>query len=411
MADSKDEAQPERTSGPASTPNPTPDPTANPTANPTPTPIPMVVWAGTWLPFSQTFIYEQLQSERRFESTVFCHRLAGDGRVRFPHPRVRTIPFYEWPTYLSMRVSPTYTRLLRELEPSLLHAHFGFHGVHAAGFAEREKLPLVVSIHGKDAAALTWEARKRIDFVPYRNWLAPAMFRTARRFLAASEDLADILIAAGVEPSRIHVHRLGIPLARFRVHDRPDGPLRVLMVGRFVEKKGLEYGIRAMARLRAELPDARMRIIGSGFLQKRLRRIVAELDLERCVEFLGVVSPDRVAQEMREANVMLAPSVVSPWGDRDSGLIVCKEAAATGLPVVSTWHGGIPEIIEHERTGLLVPERQVSPIVNALRELAGSRKLRDELGMAARAKMEREFDGRTQSDELEAHFEDVIARG
>lgn len=247
--------------------------------------------------------------------------------------------------------------------------------------------------------------------MPYRNWLAPAMFRTARRFLCASEDLADILIGAGVESKRIHVHRRGIPLARFSLHERPDGPLRMLMVARFVEKKGLEYGIRAMARIRDELPDARMRIIGSASLEQRLRRIVSELDLGRSVEFLGVVSPDSVAEEMRAANVMLAPSVVSPWGDRDSGLIACKEAAATGLPVISTWRGGIPEIIDHERTGLVVLERQVTPIVNALREFARCRKLRDELGLAARAKMEREFDGRTQSDALEAHFDDVIARG
>ncbi len=371
-------------------------------------PIPMVLWAGTWLPYSQTFIYEQLQAERRFESTVFCHRYAGDHEERFPWPRIETLPVWEWPTYLLGRVAPTYTRKLRELKPALLHAHFGFHGIHAAGFAKREKLPLVVSIHGKDAAALTWEARKRVDFVSYRNWMAPAMFRTAKRFLAASEDMADILIASGVDVGRIHVHRLGIPLSRFEVHERPDGPLRVLMVGRFVEKKGLEYGIRAMARIRQELPDARMKIIGSGFLEKRLRRVVFDLELEDVVEFLGVVPPDRVAEEMRQANVMLAPSVVSPWGDRDSGLIVCKEAAATGLPVVGTWHGGIPEIVEHGKTGLLVPERQVTPIVNALRELARSKKLRDELGLAGRAKVERDFDARVQSDALEAQLLDVI---
>lgn len=117
---------------------------------------PMVVWAGAWLPFSQTFICEQLQAERRFESKVFCHRHADDGPQRFPHPRVHTIPAYEWPTYLSMRVSPTFTRHLRRLKPALLHAHFGFHGVHAAEFAQREELPLLVSIHGKDAAALTY---------------------------------------------------------------------------------------------------------------------------------------------------------------------------------------------------------------------------------------------------------------
>ncbi len=373
--------------------------------------MPMVVWAGTWLPYSQTFIYEQLQAEQRFESTVFCHRTAGNHEALFPHPRVRTLPAVEWPTYLSMRVSPTYTRLLRELRPAILHAHFGFHGVHAAGFAQREKLPLVVSYHGKDGAALTWDARKRIAFVPYRNWLAPAMFRTARRFLPVSTDQADILMSAGVDPSRIQVHNLGIPLARFEATERPDGPLRVLMVGRFVEKKGMEYGIRAIAQVRRELPEAKMKIIGSGFLEKRLRRVTRDLGAEDVVEFLGVVPPERVAQEMRAANVMLSPSCVSPWGDREGGLTVCKEASATGLPVVSTFHGGIPHVVEHEHTGILLPERQVTPIAEALIALARSKKLRDELGLAGRAKIEREFDSHVQSQRLEAHFQDIIDHG
>lgn len=368
----------------------------------------MVLWAGTWLPYSQTFIYEQLLAERRYQSTVFCHRFAGDHERLFPHPRVRTLPAWEWPTYLSMRVSPTYTRLLRELKPAILHAHFGFHGAHAAGFAKREKLPLVVSFHGKDGAALTHQARRRVEFVPYRGWLAPAMFRTAQRFVCASEDLADIVMAAGADPGRITVHDLGIDVGRFTLHERPDAPPRILMVGRFVEKKGMEYGIRAMTGIRRDFPGAELRIVGSGPLAKRLRRIVRELGLEDAVKFLGVVPQAVVAEEMRAANIMLAPSVVATWGDRDSGLTVCKEGAATGLPVVSTFHGGIPRVVEHGVTGILVPERQVTAIRHAVRELGSSQALRDRMGRAGRAKVERDFDSRTQSDRLEAIFDAVI---
>jgi glycosyltransferase involved in cell wall biosynthesis len=372
-------------------------------------PLPMVLWAGNWLPYSQTFIYEQLMAERRYQSTVFCHKFTGDHEKLFPHPRVRTLPMVEWPTYLSMRISPTYTRLLRELKPAILHAHFGFHGVHAAGFAKREKLPLVVSFHGKDGAALTYQARRRIDFLPYRGWLAPAMFRTANRFVCASEDLADIVMAAGVEAERITVHDLGIDPARFVLHDRPDGPPRILMVGRFVEKKGMEYGIRAMTLIRREFPEAQLRIVGSGPFEKRLKKIVHDLGLADAVHFLGVVPQTVVAEEMRAANIMLAPSVVATWGDRDSGLTVCKEGAATGLPVVATFHGGIPRVVEHGVTGILVPERQVTAIYHAVRELASSKALRDEMGRAGRAKVERDFDSRTQSDRLEQIFDRVIA--
>ena len=104
----------------------------------------------------------------------------------------------------------------------------------------------------------------------------------------------------------------------------------------------------------------------------------------------------------------MAPSVISANGDRESGLIVLKEAAATGLPTIGTWHGGLPEIINHEETGFLVSERESKSIATHLDQLLSSHSLRVELGYKARAKMEREYDTIKQNAQLEEHFLSVI---
>jgi len=231
------------------------------------------------------------------------------------------------------------------------------------------------------------------------------MLDRAALHLCASQELADLLVRdLRVDPARIRVHRLGVDLSRFVPTVREDGPVRALMVGRFVEKKGFGYALRAFARVHREYPEATARIIGDGPLGPDLRRLVRDLGVDAAVTFLGSVDSDGVLAEMHRATVLLAPSVVARNLDRESGVIVIKEAAACGLPTVGTWHGGIPEIIEDERTGYLVPERDVDLLAARLRDLAAAPALGRELCAEARLKMEREYDTVVQNRCLEDHL-------
>jgi glycosyltransferase involved in cell wall biosynthesis len=182
------------------------------------------------------------------------------------------------------------------------------------------------------------------------------------------------------------------------------------MVGRLVEKKGMIDGLRAFRRVNARFPNARLQIIGDGPLRGKLQREALRLGLMGSVQFAGRLPHDRVLGEMRRAHVMLTPSITTAQGDRESGVIVLKEAAATGLPAVATHHGGIPEIVEHERTGLLVPERSVDGLARALERLLADAELCRELGQAGRAKMFACYDNRKQVAQLERHLLDVAAR-
>ena len=105
-----------------------------------------------------------------------------------------------------------------------------------------------------------------------------------------------------------------------------------------------------------------------------------------------------------------APSVVTRSGDRESGLIVAKEAAACGVPVIATMHGGLPDIVEDGHTGFLVPERDVERLSEPLGRLIAEPALRQQMGGAARLKMEREYDVRERVTELEGFYDEAIAR-
>ena len=126
------------------------------------------------------------------------------------------------------------------------------------------------------------------------------------------------------------------------------------------------------------------------------------------MSFLGVLKSEQVAEHLRKCDVLLAPSVVTRIGERESGLIVVKEAAASGVPAVGSVHGGIPEIIDEGKTGFLVQERDVDGLANRLGELLADQALRERMGVAARAKMEREYDVQKQVVELEGFYDEAI---
>jgi glycosyltransferase involved in cell wall biosynthesis len=269
-------------------------------------------------------------------------------------------------------------------------------------FARRARLPLVVLFHGHDISGLEPSSRWTPRYYRYYRQ-APTMFTYASALLCASQQLADELILRGAPAAKVRVHRLGVDTQRFAPPDPAERAPRptVLMVGRLVEKKGMAYGLSAFASVLQRFATAQLRIAGSGPLRRQLRRRATSLGIGEHVEFLGSRTSDEVRREMRRAHLVLAPSVTTGSKDRESGPIVLKEAACCGLPAVASHHGGIPEIVEHERTGLLVPERDVDALARGLGRLLSDERARQRMGTAARRKMEEEYDNRAKVEALE----------
>jgi glycosyltransferase involved in cell wall biosynthesis len=311
------------------------------------------------------------------------------------------------PWYGLTRHSPAFHAALASGRFDLVHGHFGTGSCYALPYVARNDLPLVVTFHGYDVPLLRSGARWWPQNWPYAL-LAPELLRRLTLGLCASRELLELLVSFGVARERLRLYHLGIDLSRFRSGEKGPVP-KVLMVGRFVEKKGFEFGLRAFAACRAKGLTAELVLVGTGEREASLRALARELELGADVRFAGVLAPSEVAELMAGSDVLLAPSVVAADGDRESGVIAVKEASAAQLAVIGSLHGGIPEIIDDGSTGYLVPERDAETLAARLAELLADRTRCAALGRAGRAKMEREYDLSRRVDALESHYDEAIA--
>lgn len=278
----------------------------------------------------------------------------------------------------------------RPVRYDVIHAHFGPNGLKAAAMRELGLIegPLMVSFHGYDM-------RSRDGRVPSRY---QELFRQGARFLPVSQFFADRLRAWGCPADRITVHPMGVVTDRFQPRDRPAGsPLRLVSVARLVPKKGLEYAIRAVATMQEPVE---YHIAGDGPLRHQLSGLIRKLGVGGRVTLLGWLPEDQIADNLRWADVFVAPSVTAPDGDEEGIPVSIMEAMAIGLPVVATRHAGIPELVEHQRHGHLVAERNVAELSAALSGLSRRPERRIAMGLAARDQVAQRFESRVLVEQL-----------
>ena len=138
------------------------------------------------------------------------------------------------------------------------------------------------------------------------------------------------------------------------------------------------------------------------------QNFVEENDLSSAVDFKGILTPDEVSEVLKSSDVLVAPSIVAFDQDRESGLIVVKEAGGVGIPAIGTWHGGIHEIIEDGKTGFLIPERNVPELIKKMKLFIEQPELIKTFGAASRKKMEKDYNLFSQVKKLEAFYEEAI---
>jgi glycosyltransferase involved in cell wall biosynthesis len=366
----------------------------------------VALFSAEFLPYSETFVHDEVTHHVRYQVEIFTGKRLNTERFPFEPVHVGGRLF------AATGLSWAFDRLLAEGGFSLAHAHFGPAGLLALRAVRRARLPLVVTFHGHDVPVLGSLERFRPRYLLY-GLLAPVLLKHMTLGLCASNELRELLMEMGVPQNKLRIHRLGVDVQRFQPRERlTDAPFEVLMVGRFVAKKGFSYGLRAFARLCAKAPEARphLTIVGDGPLASQLRALAGSLGVAHQVSFAGVLTAAQVAERLAGANVLLAPSVVALGGDRDSGLMVVKEASAAGAVPVSTWSGGIHEIVTQGKTGLLAPERNVEALAEHLVTLARSPELQASMRQAGRQRMLECYDLALRSQALEEHYDEALQR-
>lgn len=203
---------------------------------------------------------------------------------------------------------------------------------------------------------------------------------------------------------KLHVLHVGVDTDVFHQPERGDpgapNTLRIVCVGTLHEVKGQVHLIEACALLRQRGVDVTCRLIGRGPDEGALRKAIRRLGLGDQVTLVGPLPGDGVLEELRRADVLVAPSVVSARGQREGIPVVLMEAMSCGLPVVSSRLSGIPELVDHERNGLLVTPGRADELAEALARLATAPDLRRRLGSSGRRTVERGFDLRASARTL-----------
>jgi glycosyltransferase involved in cell wall biosynthesis len=269
-------------------------------------------------------------------------------------------------------------------------------------------VPLVVSLHGSDVYVAETFAPARLAA---RHTVRAAGFVTA-----CSDDLRTRAVALGADPGRIETVPYGVDVSRFtpnaavrsarrrELQIASDMPLCVA-AGRLVRKKGFEYLIDALR----DVPGTILAIAGEGTLAAELHARAETNGVADRVRFLGNQTQDSVAEYLAAADMICVPSVRDDSGNVDGLPNVVLEALASATPLITTAAGGIGGTVEHDRTALVVPERDPRAISAAMIRLISSPGLAREIGTAGRALVQSHFGWERAGERFEAAYDRALA--
>ena len=294
-------------------------------------------------------------------------------------------------------------KLLRRFPFDLIHAHWIIPQGTCAIIANRmhsTMLPILCTSHGGDLYGLS----SRVMM-----WLKRRVLEKTTAVTTVSRTMRKDLDALGVGLENVHVLPMGVDLQKRFVPPRKRTKTKALLfVGRVVEKKGLRFLIEAMPEILKKHPDAHLRVAGSGQELSALKNFATHIGVADRIQFLGAVPNENLAGQYQTSDVVVFPSVVADGGDREGFGLVLVEALGCECAVVATDLPAMQDIIEDERTALIVPQRSAQHIANAVVRLFDDEGLRLCLAKAGREAVEKRFDWETVTKEYAKIYTKIL---
>lgn len=287
---------------------------------------------------------------------------------------------------------------IRDFDPDLIHAHWAtYPSTVAWALARVLDKPFGFTCHAHDIFVNDHLLKEKIE--------SAAVPVTISRFNV--EYLADKATPRARE--RLKVVHCGVDLSTvpFRPGGREGGP--IVAVGRLDSIKGFDVLVDALGELAARGRRVRCRIIGEGPKEPELRAALQRYGIADSVELCGAMPQAKVREALYGAALFALPSVVTETGDRDGIPVALMEAMAAGTPVVSTRVSGIPELVADGEEGLLVPERDPKALADAIVQILDDGERAARMAVAARAKVEQDFDAAREARKLLEFFADASA--
>ena len=298
--------------------------------------------------------------------------------------------------------------------PSLIHAHFGPGGYDALRFKSLFNVPLITTFYGYDINKLpvispAWgEKYKRL-------------FRIGDKFLVEGNHMKKCLVKLGCPDDKIVVQHLGVNLEKIKYAPRAvsnNCEIKVLVSASFREKKGIPYALRAFGNVKKAHPEMNLTltIIGEtggspegNKIKMEIAGIINEYDLKNCTSMLGYQPYSVFIEALKTHHIFIHPSVHASNGDTEGGAPVSIiEASASGMPVLSTTHCDIPEVIVDNKSGFLVPEKDITALTEKLEYLVLNPQIWPEMGAHGRKHIEANFNLNEQVKKLEHVYDTLI---
>jgi L-malate glycosyltransferase len=330
--------------------------------------------------------------DRGVDLTILTH-----ASEQIPGVRVIQFPQKHWyhriPKLRMLLDYQPFQKLIRQLDPQLIHFHFVSEGGRAF-YWDRINVPMIATTWGQDVI---------FDNGPYpgaemslRKMLNRARIVTATTHMLARE-------TARYTPSGkpIYIIPFGVDLSRFALRDeKPPGKNDIITLG-FVKwllpKYGPDILIEAFAAIHHERLNTKLVMAGRGDMREQLEKRIAQLNLTDSVQILGRVDHAKVPELIRSFDIMVMPSIY----ESETFGVAAIEAAACAVPVIASKVGGVPEAVLHQQTGLLVPPRDTAALAHACIELIDDPKRRRQLGLAGRRFVERYYDWNNNTKQME----------
>lgn len=365
-----------------------------------------------------TWMYNLLKYQSDFKSVV----LAAE--------ETTNTPFVWNPSYISSRnklgnflskvlrktgIKPVpflYDTVIRKYGPSIIHSHFGNRGWLDLPVAKKYGLRHIVTYYGYDVNMLPMQ-------VPVYKRRYQELFDRVDRVLCEGPHMAKCIANQGCPEEKISIQPIGVEVEKISFVPRKmdsSGLIKILIASTFREKKGIPFALEAVGMLKEKYPAMRVTVIGDATEEGRdkleklkIKEIIGKYKLDPIVRLLGFVPQNVLWEEAYGHHIFISPSVTASDGDTEGGAPVSLiEMSASGMPVVSTWHCDIPEVVEDGVTGLLVNERDVDGLVNALEILINNPDKWNDFGLSGRRRIEERYDIRNTARKLEDIYKQAI---
>jgi colanic acid/amylovoran biosynthesis glycosyltransferase len=361
-------------------------------------------------------IYRQITALERFKPIVIAQKR--EEAERFPFSPIEIVgkpathflrrfwfkQLRKAPWQISEGESRKLLAILNRYDAQLLHIYFGHIAVHLLPLIVHWSRPSVVSFHGADVMV---DMEK-----PAHRAATERMLKAVRLVLVRSRSLQDAVIRIGCPEDKIRIHRTGIPVAEtpFVARSWPtDGDWRFVQAGRLIEKKGYATSLRAFAEFATRYPKSTFTIAGEGPLQSELEGQARTLGIGDKVFFRGFITQTELRELFHASHIFLHPSEMGADGNQEGVPNSMLEAMASGLPVFATAHGGIPEAVENDRSGILVAEKDHRALAARLFELTSSTQHLSEMARQGAMAVAEKFNQQAQVRKLEDYYFEALS--